>query len=91
MHLSTIPTLLEVKIFASRNIRCPLDNLNFATFLNLTALSFRGIEVAAVCTLIHHFEFPSLKEFEMYAHILPWAEAEQLFLCTVTVQSIPDP
>lgn len=79
MHLSTTPTLLEVKILASRNIRCPLDNLDFATFLNLTTLSFRAMEVAAVLALIHHFEFPSLKEFEMYARVLPWAEAEQLF------------
>ncbi|KAG1760982.1 hypothetical protein EDD22DRAFT_45623 [Suillus occidentalis] len=79
MHLSTIPTLLEVKILASRNIRYPLDNLDFATFFNLMTLSLRGIEVAAVLTLIHHFKFPSLKEFEMYARVLPWAEAEQLF------------
>jgi hypothetical protein len=79
MHLSTIPTLLEVRILASRNIRCPLDNLDFATFLNLTTLSFRGIEVTAVLTFIQHFEFPSLKEFEMYARVLPWAEAEKLF------------
>jgi hypothetical protein len=79
MHLSTIPTLLEVKILASRNIRYPLNNLDFATFVNLVTLSLRGIEVAAVLTLIHHFKFPSLKEFEMYARVLPWAEAEQLF------------
>ncbi|KAG2029867.1 hypothetical protein BDR03DRAFT_261822 [Suillus americanus] len=81
MYLSTIPTLLEVKIPASRMIRYPLDNLNFATFLNLTTLAFRGygIEVATVVTIIQHFKFPSLKEFEMHVRVLHWAEAEQLF------------
>ncbi|KAG2125452.1 hypothetical protein DEU56DRAFT_825168 [Suillus clintonianus] len=78
MHLSTVPTLLKVKIVASRIIHFPLDNLNFATFLNLTTLCFRRMEVAAVVTIMQHFEFPSLKEFEMHVRVLPWAEAEQL-------------
>ncbi|KAG1869363.1 hypothetical protein DFJ58DRAFT_765584 [Suillus subalutaceus] len=80
MHLSTIPTLLEVKILTSqRIIHYPLNHLNFATFLNLTTLAFRGIEVEAVVTIIQHFKFPSLKEFEMHIRVLLWAEAEQLF------------
>lgn len=65
--------------FASRMIHHPLDNLNFATFLNLTTLSFRGIQVAAVVTIMQHFEFPSLKEFEMHVRVLGWEGAEQLF------------
>ncbi|KIK34440.1 hypothetical protein CY34DRAFT_17720 [Suillus luteus UH-Slu-Lm8-n1] len=79
IHLSATPTLFEVKILASRDIHCPLDNLNCVTFLNLTTPSFRGIEVAAVLPIIKRFELPSLKKFEMYAHVLPWAEAEHLF------------
>jgi hypothetical protein len=79
MHLSTIPTLLEVKFRTSRNTRYLLNDLDFATFLNLTTLSFRGIEAVAVVAIIQHFNFPSLKEFEMHVHVLHSAEAEQLF------------
>ncbi|KAG2052525.1 hypothetical protein BDR06DRAFT_1009386 [Suillus hirtellus] len=80
MHLSTIPTLLEVKIFIRRTIHYPLDNLDFATFLHLTTLSLSGgIEAASVVAIIQHFKFPSLKEFEMHVRVLPCAEAEQLF------------
>ncbi|KAG2082842.1 uncharacterized protein F5147DRAFT_783158 [Suillus discolor] len=79
MHLSTIPTLLEVKISTPRTIHYPLDNLNFATFLRLTSLSLCGIEVASAVAIIQHSKFPSLKEFEMHVRVLPWAEAEQLF------------
>ncbi|KAG1733792.1 hypothetical protein EDB19DRAFT_2026649 [Suillus lakei] len=79
MHLSAVPTLLTVKMVASNIIHCPLDNLSFATFLNLTTLSFRGIQVAVAVTILQLFEFPSLKEFEMHVRVLPWAEAEQLF------------
>ncbi|KAG1760968.1 hypothetical protein EDD22DRAFT_45124 [Suillus occidentalis] len=73
MHLSATPTLFEVKILASRDIHCPLDKLN------LTTLSFRGIEVAAVLTIIERSKLPSLKEFEMHAHVLSQTEAEHLF------------
>jgi hypothetical protein len=79
MHLSTIPTLLEVKIRTPRNLHYLLNDLDFATFLNLTTLSFHGIEAVAVVTIIQHFKFPSLKEFEMHVNVLHWAEAEQLF------------
>ncbi|KAG2082843.1 uncharacterized protein F5147DRAFT_208103 [Suillus discolor] len=79
MHLSTIPTLLDVNIFTSRTIHYPLDNLNFATFLRLTSLSLCGIEVASAVAIIQRSKFPSLKEFEMHVRVLPWAEAEQLF------------
>ncbi|KAG1786714.1 uncharacterized protein HD556DRAFT_1505352 [Suillus plorans] len=64
MHLSTIPTLLEVKIYTPHTIHYPLDNLDFATFLHLTTLSLSGaIEAASAVTIIQHFKFPSLKEF----------------------------
>ncbi|KAG2137851.1 uncharacterized protein EDB93DRAFT_752308 [Suillus bovinus] len=79
MHLSTIPTLVEVKILTARMNHHPLDNLNFATFLNLKTLSLCGIEVAAAVAIVQHFKFPSLKEFEMHVRVLPWAEAEQFF------------
>ncbi|KAG1777993.1 hypothetical protein EV702DRAFT_1099266, partial [Suillus placidus] len=79
MHLSTIPSLLEARILTSRIVHWHLDNLDFATFLNLTTLSLCGINVADVVAIIQHFEFPSLKEFEMQVHVLPSAEAEQLF------------
>ncbi|KAG1813457.1 hypothetical protein EV424DRAFT_1557555 [Suillus variegatus] len=78
MHLSTIPTLLNVNIFTSRTIHYPLDNLNFATFLRLTYLSLYGIEVASAVAIMQHSKFPSLKEFEMHVRVLHWAEAEQL-------------
>ncbi|KAG2063670.1 hypothetical protein BDR04DRAFT_1111261 [Suillus decipiens] len=79
MHLSTIPTLLEVKISASRIIHHPFHNLKFATFHNLTTLSFCEIEVLVVVTIIQHFEFPSLNEFEMHVRVLSLVEAELLF------------
>ncbi|KAG1831504.1 hypothetical protein EV424DRAFT_1342876 [Suillus variegatus] len=66
MHLSTIPTLLEVKIYTPRTIHYPLDNLDFATFLHLTTLSLSGaIEAASAVAIVQHFKFPSLKEFGM--------------------------
>ncbi|KAG2082841.1 uncharacterized protein F5147DRAFT_802824, partial [Suillus discolor] len=71
MHLSTIPTLLEVKIYTLRmiNVHYPLDNLDFATFLHLTTLSLSGgIEAASAVAIIQHFKFPSFKEFEMRVH-----------------------
>ncbi|KAG1810470.1 uncharacterized protein HD556DRAFT_55854 [Suillus plorans] len=79
MHLSTIPTLLEVKISTPRTIHYPLDNLDFATFLHLTTLSLSGIEAAYAVAIIQHSKFPSLKEFEMHVCVLHWAQAEQLF------------
>ncbi|KAG1842120.1 hypothetical protein C8R48DRAFT_41887 [Suillus tomentosus] len=95
MHLSTIPTLLEVNIFTSRMIHYPgpLDNLDFATFLHLTTLSLSGgIEAASVVAIIQHFKFPSLKKFKMHVRVLPWAEAEQLFralsLCKASWQTL---
>ncbi|KAG2126530.1 hypothetical protein DEU56DRAFT_891883 [Suillus clintonianus] len=80
-HLSTIPTLLTVRIVASHIFRYPLDQnkLDFAPFVNLTSLSFHGGKVAAIITIIQHSEFPSLKEFAMHVRVLPWEEAEQLF------------
>ncbi|KAG1892904.1 uncharacterized protein F5891DRAFT_1068422 [Suillus fuscotomentosus] len=95
MHLSTIPTLLEVNIFTSRMIHYPgpLDNLDFATFLHLTTLSLSGgIEAASVVAIIQHFKFPSLKKFKVHVRVLPWAEAEQLFralsLCKASWQTL---
>lgn len=79
MHLSTIPTLLEVKISASHIIRHPFHDLKFATFHNLTTLSFCETVVLVVITILQHFEFPSLNEFEMHVRFLPCAEAELLF------------
>ncbi|KAG1813456.1 hypothetical protein EV424DRAFT_57966 [Suillus variegatus] len=82
MHLSTIPTLLEVKILTSRmiNIHYPLDNLDFATFLHLTTLLLScGIEAASAIAIVQHFKFPSLKKIEMDVRVLPRAEAERLF------------
>ncbi|KAG2045500.1 hypothetical protein BDR06DRAFT_965673 [Suillus hirtellus] len=79
MHLSTIPTLLEVKISTPRTIHYPLDNLDFAAFLHLTTLSLSGgIEAASAVAIVQHFKLLSLKEFGMYVRVLPWAEAEQL-------------
>jgi hypothetical protein len=75
----TIPTLLEVKILASRNFHCPLDNLGFVTFLNLTTLSFRGIEVAAVLTLAQRFDALAQRVRDACPCLTLGTKAEHLF------------
>ncbi|KAG0703079.1 hypothetical protein DFH29DRAFT_465439 [Suillus ampliporus] len=78
-HLCTLPTLLTMHI--SGDGYWPLDrhHLEFAPFLNVTTLRFYAVTAAYAITAMQHSEFPSLKRFEMRVHVLPWAEAEQLF------------
>ncbi|KAG1778347.1 hypothetical protein EV702DRAFT_1278054 [Suillus placidus] len=81
-HLSNLPTLLTVSIVEAR-IAPPwsLEQgiINFSPFLNVTALSFRLHSAAYSMTILHHSQFPSLKEFEINLNVLSSAEAEQLF------------
>ncbi|OAX33951.1 hypothetical protein K503DRAFT_859487 [Rhizopogon vinicolor AM-OR11-026] len=78
-YLSHLPTILAVKINDGISHH-PLnrDDLYCARFLNLTTLIFDVGSCADVITVMQHSEFPSLKEFQMYANVLPWAKAEQL-------------
>ncbi|KAG1744561.1 uncharacterized protein EDB91DRAFT_1080672 [Suillus paluster] len=80
-HLSNIPTLITVVINMGNRVPCPpdLDSLNFAPFLNLTALSLYVDTPAYITTLVQHSEFPSLKKFEIIVNALPSNEAERLF------------
>ncbi|KAG2119628.1 uncharacterized protein F5147DRAFT_832332 [Suillus discolor] len=81
-HLSDLPSLLKVSVYEPRNAsRWSLDRdiVNFAHFLNVTNLSFDVNTAAYAITVMQHSEFPSLREFEMVADVLPCAEAEQLF------------
>lgn len=80
-HLSNLPSLLKVSVREPRSAsRWSLDRdiVNLAPFLNVTTLSFNVNTAAYAITVMQHSEFPSLKEFEMVADVLPCAEAEQL-------------
>jgi len=92
-YLYNIPILLSLKI-NGLGVDNLLDHgsLNFATFLNLTALCFEfDIRTAAnIATVIQQPEFPSLNEFDLQP-VCPCRRAEQLFSCTVATQSMPDP
>ncbi|KAG2036057.1 hypothetical protein BDR03DRAFT_921945 [Suillus americanus] len=80
-HLSDLPSLLKVSVREPRSAsRWSLnqDIVNFAPFLNVTTLSFNVNTAAYAITVMQHSEFPSLKEFEIVADVLPCAEAEQL-------------
>ncbi|KAG2348264.1 hypothetical protein BDR05DRAFT_508294 [Suillus weaverae] len=80
-HLSNLPTLLTVSIVEAR-IAPPwsLEQgiVNFSPFLNVTAISFRLHSAAYSTTILHHSQFPSLKECEINLNVLSSAEAEQL-------------
>ncbi|KAG1839282.1 hypothetical protein C8R48DRAFT_782131 [Suillus tomentosus] len=81
-HLSDLPSLLKVSVCEPRSAsRWSLDRdiVNFAHFLNVTTLSFDVNMAAYAITVMQHSEFPSLREFEVVADVLPCAEAEQLF------------
>ncbi|OJA20163.1 hypothetical protein AZE42_10980, partial [Rhizopogon vesiculosus] len=58
--------------------RLDWDNLYFARFLNLTTLILYVQTCTDVITVMQHSEFPSLKEFQIYVGVFPWAEAEEL-------------
>lgn len=81
-HLSTIPTLLDLSIhqesFSSPPSKLDTHNLSFATFLNVTTLRFCYAPIADITAVMQHSEFPSLKEFEFVAHVLPGAELRPL-------------
>ncbi|KAG2750219.1 hypothetical protein P692DRAFT_20873173 [Suillus brevipes Sb2] len=80
-YLSGLPSLLRVSVREPRSAsRWSLDRdiVNFAPFLNVTTLSFNVNTASYAITVMQHSEFPSLKEFEMVADVLPCAEAEQL-------------
>ncbi|KAG2354971.1 hypothetical protein BDR07DRAFT_1613945 [Suillus spraguei] len=78
-HLSTVPTLLNLSICQenfSGGGPSKLDtyNLRLSTFLSLTTLRFGYTSIADTTAILQHSEFPSLKEFELVAHVLPGAE-----------------
>lgn len=81
-HLSTVPTLLDLSIhqedFSSLPSKLDTHNLSLATFLNVTILRFCFAPIEDTIALLQHSEFPSLKEFEFVAHILPGAELRPL-------------
>lgn len=81
-HLSDLPSLLKVSVCEPRSAsRWPTDwdITNFTPFRNITTLSFNVNTAAYAITAMQHSEFPSLKEFEMVADVLPCSEAEKLF------------
>ncbi|KAG1733794.1 hypothetical protein EDB19DRAFT_1190052 [Suillus lakei] len=77
-HLSDLPGLLTLEIWGDR---CWLGGryINFAPFLNVTRLYFLTRTAAYTVAVMQHLEFPSLNQFDMDVHDLPWAEAEPLF------------
>ncbi|KAG0694958.1 hypothetical protein DFH29DRAFT_295474 [Suillus ampliporus] len=76
-HLSNLPTLLTVSILGKVLFPSNHGNLDFAPFLNVTALSF--LQTAAdIATVIQRLEFPSLKQLRIRAGPLCLLEAEQL-------------
>jgi hypothetical protein len=81
-HLSTVPTLLDLSIlqesFSGPPSKLDTHNLSFATFLNVTILRFCYAPIADITTVMQHSEFPSLKEFEFIAYVLPGAELRPL-------------
>ncbi|KIK36793.1 hypothetical protein CY34DRAFT_16145 [Suillus luteus UH-Slu-Lm8-n1] len=80
-YLSDLPSLLRVSVREPRSAsRWSLDPdiVNFAPFLNVTTLSFNVNTATYAITVMQHSEFPSLKEFEMVADVLPCSEAGQL-------------
>ncbi|KAG1724868.1 hypothetical protein EDB19DRAFT_293754 [Suillus lakei] len=84
-HLSTVPSLVNLSIHQESFFPCPpsrldMHNLSFATFLNVTALRFCCTSIPDITAILQHSEFPSLKEFELVAHVLLGAEAQPLFL-----------
>ncbi|KAG1727209.1 hypothetical protein EDB19DRAFT_1750564 [Suillus lakei] len=82
-HLSDIPTLLKIAITWGIESRVPSPpnsaKLNFAPFLNLSALSFRTNTAAYITTVIQHSEFPFWKKIVILVDSLPWIDAERLF------------
>ncbi|OAX35898.1 hypothetical protein K503DRAFT_339368 [Rhizopogon vinicolor AM-OR11-026] len=88
-HFSSLPTLVTLTISGEGpNGLLDRDNLDFAPFLNLAALSFRFppsrfFPAANILTVMQHSKFPSLKEFELRdsGSGSPWSEeqAEQFF------------
>ncbi|KAG2126213.1 hypothetical protein DEU56DRAFT_556074 [Suillus clintonianus] len=78
-HLSNLPTLLTLEIWDDSAGSLDWHNINFALFLNVTRLSFHTRTSTYIVAVMPHLEFPSLNQFEMEVHYLPWAEAEPLF------------
>ncbi|KAG1733818.1 hypothetical protein EDB19DRAFT_2041102 [Suillus lakei] len=81
-HLSSLPSLLKVEIRESPR-RAPSellhqDMVNFAPFVNITSLLFGGNTAAYAIAIMKHSEFPSLKDFQIRAGVLPWADIEKL-------------
>ncbi|OAX35230.1 hypothetical protein K503DRAFT_868405 [Rhizopogon vinicolor AM-OR11-026] len=91
-HLSELPTLVTLSINGEMDNLLDRDNVNFAPFLNITALYFCVHSAADIITLIQRSQFPSLKKFNMHVDALLWAEAEQLFhalsRCKETLEGI---
>lgn len=78
-YLSNLHTLVSVEIFG---VCRPLDqdNLKFASFLNVTTLSFGVDKATDMITLLQHSKFPSLKDFQFRSvEVMYRAEVEQLF------------
>ncbi|KAG1813829.1 uncharacterized protein BJ212DRAFT_376433 [Suillus subaureus] len=77
-HLSTVLTLLSLSIyqesFSNPPSKLDTHNLSFVSFLNVTSLHFCYAPIADITAVIQHSEFPSLKEFELVASILPGEE-----------------
>jgi hypothetical protein len=80
-HISNLPTLLTVDIsepYGTSHWPLSPGTHNFAPFHNLTGLSFDVNTASYTIAVIQHSELPSLRDFVMHVHVLPWTEAEQL-------------
>ncbi|KAG2096326.1 uncharacterized protein F5147DRAFT_818445 [Suillus discolor] len=81
-HLSHLPTLRKLEIDQGYNDHpsLPKQDIVNLSFLNITSLSFQQLyDAGDIITVMQHWQFPSLKEFEFEAHHFSSEQAEQLF------------